>query len=48
MRTLIIHNSYRKYSGEEVLVDAIPHVLEGHGQKVAKFRRYSEVSYPTI
>lgn len=42
MRTLIVHNAYGKYSGEEAVVDAVCHVLEGHGQEVAMFRRSSE------
>ena len=42
MRTLIVHNAYGKYSGEEAVVDAVHHVLEGHGQEVAMFRRSSE------
>lgn len=42
MRTLIVHNAYGKYSGEEAVVDVVRHVLEGHGQEVAMFRRSSE------
>lgn len=34
MRTLIVHNAYGKYSGEEAVVDAIRYVLENHGQEV--------------
>ncbi len=42
MRTLIVHNAYGKYSGEEAVVDGIKAVLERHGHKVAEFRRSSE------
>ena len=42
MRTLIVHNAYGKYSGEEAVVDAIKQVLESRGQEVSMFRRSSE------
>lgn len=42
MRTLIVHNAYGKYSGEEAVVDAIKQVLKSRGQKVSMFRRSSE------
>ena len=42
MRTLIVHNAYGKYSGEEAVVDAIAGVLEGHGHEVGFYRRSSE------
>lgn len=42
MRTLIVHNAYGKYSGEEAVVDGIKAVLERHGLEVAEFRRSSE------
>ena len=42
MRTLIVHNAYGKYSGEEAVVDAIRCVLESRGQEVSMFRRSSE------
>ncbi|MBR4553698.1 MAG: glycosyltransferase family 4 protein [Bacteroidaceae bacterium] len=42
MRTLIVHNAYGKYSGEEAVVDAIKQALESRGQEVSMFRRSSE------
>ena len=42
MHTLIVHNAYGKYSGEEAVVDAVRQVLESRGQEVSMFRRSSE------
>lgn len=42
MRTLIVHNAYGKYSGEEAVVDGIKDVLTGYGHEVVEFRRSSE------
>jgi glycosyltransferase involved in cell wall biosynthesis len=41
MKTLIIHNAYGKYSGEEAVVDAQRTLLEHHGHEVLLYSRSS-------
>lgn len=41
MRVLIVHNEYGALSGEEVMVNRIVRLLEGHKHAITRFRRSS-------